>query len=336
MTPSTILLTDSTLRDGNHALSHQLNKEQLKEYSRAADSAGLWAIEVGHGNGLGSSSLQVGMANLTDEEMLKIARSQIKKSKLCVHVIPGFATINRDLSMAIDQGVDIFRIASHCTEADITRNHIEFCRKKDKIVYGVLMMSHMADWQTLVSEAKKIESYGALGIILMDSAGSYTPDEVREKIQRILEEVSIPVGFHAHQNLGLGVSNSLTAVDAGAVFIDGCARGIGAGAGNTPIELLVAIFQKLNRHTGVDLKKICLAADYAENYILTDIPRISSANISSGLNGVFSGFLKPVNRISKDLGIDPSDVFDELGKRKVVAGQEDIILEVANDLLKKN
>jgi 4-hydroxy 2-oxovalerate aldolase len=325
----TVLISDPTLRDGNHAIAHQLSADQIAAYCKAADAAGVPIVEVGHGNGLGASSLQVGEAALDDGTMLACARSNLKSSKLGVHVIPGFATIERDLKPALDYGVDVIRVASHCTEADITERHIRFCRAQGKTVFGVLMMSHMADEEVLCSEASKMQDYGAEAIVLMDSAGNYLPSDVTRKVGYLAANLSISVGFHAHNNLGLGIANSIAAFEAGAAILDGCARGFGAGAGNAQLEVLVAVLQRMGIETGIDLYKILDAADLAEEKLMKEIPAIKSTSIVSGLAGVFSGFLKPVLRVAKELAIDPRDVFFELGKRKVVAGQEDIIIEVA-------
>ena len=327
-----VLISDPTLRDGNHAVSHQLSVDNIIKYCDIADVAGVPIVEVGHGNGLGASSLQVGLAAIDDKTMLTTAREHLKASKLAVHVIPGFATIERDIKPAIEYGVDVFRVASHCTEADITERHIDFCRNQGKTVFGVLMMSHMADRQLLAEEAMKMQTYGAEAVILMDSAGNYLPGDVKEKVSCLVDILSIPVGFHAHNNLGMAIANSVAAIDSGAAILDGCARGFGAGAGNAQLEVLIAVLHRMNYQTGIDLYKILDAGDLAERELMKAIPTISSTSIVSGLSGVFSGFLKPVNRISKEFSVDPRDVFFELGRRKVVAGQEDIIIEVAKEL----
>lgn len=327
-----ILVSDPTLRDGNHAVSHQLGIEQIAAYCRAADAAGVPIVEVGHGNGLGASSLLVGEAAIDDKTMLTVARKYLKNSKLGIHAIPGFATIERDLKPALDYGVDIFRIASHCTEADITERHIHFCRTEGKTVFGVLMMSHMVGKETLAEEARKMQEYGAEGIILMDSAGNYLPFNVTEKITYLLNNLNIPVGFHAHNNLGMGIANSIAAVEAGAAIVDGCSRGFGAGAGNAQLEVLVTVLIKMGYETGIDLYKVLDASDLAEKELMKVVPTISSTSIVSGMSGVFSGFLNPVNRAARDFFVDPRDIFFELGKRKVVAGQEDLIIEVAKEL----
>jgi 4-hydroxy 2-oxovalerate aldolase len=327
-----ILITDVTLRDGNHAISHKITKEQIALYAAAADAAGVPIVEVGHGNGLGASSLQVGESAIDDETMLRTARENLPHAKLGIHVIPGFATINKDLKKALDIGVDVVRVAAHCTETDITQRHINYVRDRGKEAYGVLMMSHMTSKETLVEECQKMESYGAEGVMIFDSAGAYLPAEVSERIKELKDNLQIPVGFHAHNNLGLGIANSIAAAGAGASMIDGSARGFGAGSGNAQLEVLVAVLEKMGYSTDIDLYKLLDAADIAENKLVKEIPRIKSLSIVSGLAGVFSGFSKPVERISKEYNVDPRDVFFELGRRQVVAGQEDIIIDVVAKL----
>ena len=324
-----ILISDPTLRDGNHAVRHQISQENFAAYCSAADAAGVPIVEVGHGNGLGASSMLVGECALTDETILETARANLPRSKLAIHAIPGFCTIQRHVAMAMEHGVDVFRIAAHCTEADITQRHIEYVRKHGKEVYGVLMMSHMASPEMLADEARTMAAYGAEGLIIMDSAGTYLPADVTRRISTLMDALDIPVGFHAHNNLGMGVANSVAAVEAGATIIDGSARGFGAGAGNAQLEVLVAVFQQMGLETGIDLYKMLDAADLAEKVLVKSMPYISSTSIVSGLSGVFSGFIRPVNSIGAELGIDPRDIFFELGRRNAVAGQESLILEVA-------
>jgi len=327
-----LIISDLTLRDGNHALQHQLSLDQVSSYCKSIDEVGIDVIEVGHGNGLGASSLQVGISKFSDEQLLTTARESLKRSKLGVHVIPGFATIKNDLSMAVDLGVDVFRIACHCSEADLTRRHIEFCRDNGKDVFGVLMMSHMLDSKELALQAQKMESYGAEGVIFMDSSGHFLPEDVTERDHRLKELTTSAIGFHAHNNLGMSVANSLAAVNAGASLIDGCAKGFGAGAGNTPIEVLVAILKSKGIVGDIDIDKLLYATDLAREEIINFPSEISSLSVVSGLSGVFSGFLKPVLSISNELDVNPNAVFRELGRLKAVAGQEDLIYEVANSI----
>jgi 4-hydroxy 2-oxovalerate aldolase len=327
-----IRISDPTLRDGNHAVGHQLSAENIASYCKVADAAGIAIVEIGHGNGLGASSLQLGEAKTSDHLALTTARENLNQSKLGIHVIPGFATIERDLKHAFSIGVDVVRVASHCSEADICERHISFSRGEGVEVWGCLMMSHMISPTMLLEQARKMESYGAEGVVFMDSSGHFMPEDVRIRVDTLVNGLGIAVGFHGHNNLGLAIANSISAADAGATLLDACARGFGAGAGNTQLEVLVAVLDRLNYNTGIDLYKILDAADLAEELLMNEMPTIKSVSVVSGLAGVFSGFMKPVARISKEFKVDPRDVFFELGRRKIVAGQEDIILEVAKEL----
>ena len=329
-----IIVTDPTLRDGSHACSHQISEEQLLKYASAADQTGVDYIEIGHGNGLGASSLQLGENLIEESRMLSPARSVIKKSKMSVHLMPGFATIEREIKQAIELGVDLFRVGSHCTEADITMRHIGHLRNHGKEVWGILMMTHMASKEILLEEAQKMQSYGAQAIIIMDSAGAFLPNDVQSKIGHLVTNLLVPVGFHAHNNLGLSVANSLTAINVGATIVDATGCGFGAGAGNTPIELLAAAMHQLKIDSNLNLYKVLDAADVAKELFAKNLPFSNSVTIVSGLAGVFSGFAKPVQRIANEMKLDARDIFFELGRRKVVGGQEDLILEVANDLAK--
>ncbi|WP_035238792.1 4-hydroxy-2-oxovalerate aldolase [Desulfobacter vibrioformis] len=330
-----LIINDATLRDGSHALLHQLTSEQVELYCNKIDKSGVDIVEVGHGNGLGASSLQVGESLTPDRVLLQAARKSLKNSKLGVFVVPGFATIEKDLKPAIDIGADVFRIVSHCTEADTTEPHIKFCKKNGKTVFGVLLMCHMLEAEPLCQEALKMQDYGAEGIILMDSAGYSLPEDVKTKVSYLVENLSVPVGFHAHNNLGMAIANSLEAVKSGALIIDATARGFGAGAGNAQIEALAAVFQRRKEiNSSLNLYELLDAADIAEKFIINSMPHTSSINIASGLAGVFSGFEKHVVRISEEFEVDPKDIFFELGKRKILAGQEDMIINVANDLAK--
>ena len=333
---SRITIHDVTLRDGNHAVAHQLSVEQIISYATAANAAGVPIVEVGHGNGLGASSLQVGISAIDDERMLTEAKKCLTTSKLAIHDMPGFATIKRDLGKSLELGVDVVRVAAHCTEADVTQRHISFVRAKGKEAIGALMMSHMASPDVLLVEAQKMESYGAEGVVIYDSAGAYLPAQVKERISLLVGKLNIPVGFHAHNNLGMGIANAIVAVESGATIIDGSARGFGAGAGNAQVEVIVAVLNKMGYETGIDLYKLLDTADLAERDLMKEIPRVKSLSVISGMAGVFSGFSKPVERISKEYGVDPRDVFFELGRRQVVGGQEDIIIEVAADLATKS
>jgi len=273
------------------------------------------------------------VASHTDEKMIKTARTNLKNTKLCIHAIPGLATLKKHIIPAIDLGVDIFRIASHCTEATVTKTHIEYLKNLNKTVYGVLMMSALADTKTLVEEAKKMESYGADAIIIMDSTGTYIPSEVEERIKALLDNLKIKIGFHGHNNLGLAIMNSVVAAQSGADIIDVCIRGFGAGAGNTQLEIIIPVLHKYNFYTPIDFQKVIVEADLVMDYLVKNTPIPTPINILTGLNRLFSGFEKPIIKASKLNNIEYSSLIFELGARKLVAGQEDLIYQIA-DLMK--
>ncbi|MGQ4004864.1 4-hydroxy-2-oxovalerate aldolase [Francisellaceae bacterium CB300] len=327
-----IIISDPTLRDGNHAIKHKITLANIEEYALNIDLAGIDIVEVGHGNGLGASSLQLGKSLYSDREMLKVARKHLKNTKLGIHIIPGFGCIDRDLRLGVDEGVDVVRVASHCTEADTTKNHILYARQAGCEVYGVLMMSHMASAHKLLEEALKMESYGAQGIVIMDSAGFYLMSDVKARIELLVKNLSIPVGFHGHNNMGLAVANSLVAVEAGASIIDGTICGFGAGAGNTPLEIIVAVLKRSKYDININLDKILDAAEAVSQTFVKEYPKVSPLSLVSGLTGVFSGFAKPVEKAANEFNVNSRDIFYELAKMKVVAGQEDLIIEVAKKL----
>jgi 4-hydroxy 2-oxovalerate aldolase len=329
-----ITITDSSLRDGNHAVKHTINLDQIKRYCQFADSAKIPIVEVGHGNGLGASSLLIGQSPYSDREILSVARENLKTSKLGIHIIPGIATVKKDIEPAIDLGVDVFRIATHCTEATLSKSHIEYLKSKDKTVLGVLMMSALADIKTLVENAKIMEEYGAEAVIIMDSTGTYLPSDVYERIGALKDNLKIDIGFHAHDNLGLATANSLAAVVEGATYIDACIRGFGAGAGNAHLEMLIPVLEKSGYEIGIDFQKVIIEADKVMDYLVPNAPVSTPVNVLTGLNRLFSGFEKPIIKASKLYGIEYSSLIFELGNRKLVAGQEDLILEVAQKLKK--
>lgn len=320
-------INDVTLRDGNHAVSHSIDLKLIEKYCKTIDAGGLYSVEVGHGNGLGASSLQVGLCAEKDVDMLTVARANLKNTRLCVHTIPSFATINKNLNAAINIGVDIFRVGTHCTEADVTERHINYLKSKNKEVYGALMMIHMTDFDTILSECKKIESYGADGVVLMDSVGHFTNDEVFSLVTKLKEGLSFEIGFHAHNNLGMAINNSMDALKAGAGILDGSAFGLGAGAGNAQLEVLLAVLNKNGYN--YSLKPVVECANLIRARFPNDMPRIDESSLFSGLYGVFSGFKKHVQRIALQYNLNEHDIWYELGKNNVIAGQEDLIVDIA-------
>jgi 4-hydroxy 2-oxovalerate aldolase len=326
-----IIITDSSLRDGNHSVKHTISLDSIEKYCQFADKAGIPIVEVGHGNGLAASSLLIGKSPNTDKEMLITAKKYLKNSKLGIHTIPGLSTID-DAMAAADYGVDVFRVATHCTEATLSKSHIEYLAKAGKEVYGVLMMSALISADELVEQAKIMESYGAQAIIIMDSTGTYLPSDVQERVLKLKAYTNMKVGFHAHNNLGCAVANSLIAVESGADMIDACIRGFGAGAGNAPLELILPVFEKSGFSTGINFEETIKEADRVMDYLVPSAPITTPINILTGLTRLFSGFEKPIVKASKLYGIEYSSLIFELGSRKLVAGQEDLILEVAQKL----
>lgn len=326
-----IIITDSSLRDGNHSVKHTISLDSIEKYCQFAERVGIPIVEVGHGNGLAASSLLIGKSPNTDKEMLTTAKKYLKNSKLGIHTIPGLSTID-DAMAAADYGVDIFRVATHCTEATLSKSHIEYLAKAGKEVYGVLMMSALITADELVEQAKIMESYGAQAIIIMDSTGTYLPIDVQERVSKLKAYTNMKVGFHAHNNLGCAVANSLVAAESGADMIDACIRGFGAGAGNAPLELILPVFEKSGFSTGISFEETIKEADRVMDYLVPSAPITTPINILTGLTRLFSGFEKPIIKASKLYGVEYSSLIFELGNRKLVAGQEDLIIEVAQKL----
>lgn len=326
-----VVLHDATLRDGQHAIRHQLGAEQLRAYAEAANRARVPVVEVGHGNGLGASSLQIGRARLEDDAMLSTVREALTQARMGVFIVPGWGT-GKDIRKAAGHGVDVVRVAAHCTEATLTRRHLGLVRELGLEAQAVLLMSHMADPGRLGEECARAVGYGAQAVGIMDSAGHYLPHDVGERIGAIVEAVDVPVIFHGHNNLSMAVGNSVAAVEAGATIIDACARGFGAGAGNTQLEVVAAVLHRMGHHTGIDLRALLHAADLAQERLMDGPPTIDSVSLTSGLSGVFSGFKLSVLAAAAAAGVDPMDVFAELGRRQVVAGQEDLIGDVVQHL----
>ncbi len=326
-----VVVHDPTLRDGQHAVRHQLGVAALRGYAEAADAAGVPVVEVGHGNGLGASSLQVGRAAVSDDLMLSTVREALRHSKMGVFMLPGWGT-SEDLRKAIAHGADVIRIGVHCTETSLAERHLGFLAEAGAEAHCVLMMSHMASPAELAEHAALAVGHGARGVGIMDSAGHFLPRDVSERIGAITAAVDVPVIFHGHNNLGMAVANSVAAAEAGAGIIDACARGFGAGAGNTQLEVVVPVLERTGFSTGIDLYALLDAAEFAERELMPAPPVTDSLSIVSGLAGVFSGFKHQVLTASRRAGVDPRDVFFELGRRQAIAGQEDLILDVVAEL----
>jgi 4-hydroxy-2-oxovalerate aldolase len=329
-----INIIDTTLRDGSHAVSHQYTLEQVEDIAAGLDGAGMHYIEVSHGDGLSGSSQNYGWALYSDEDRLKAASKAIKRGNLTVLLLPGIGTVE-DLEMAIRNGAKAARVATHVTEADIAEQHIKLSKKLGLKTFGFLMMSHMVSKEKVLEQAKLLESYGSDVIYMADSAGAMLPDEVREKIDVLKNELSVPVGFHAHDNLGLAIANDLAAIDAGATYLDSSLRGLGAGAGNAQTEVLIGVLEKYGCFTGIDFYKITDVAEEILAPIMNRPQIIDKAALMLGYAGVYSSFLIHTERASKRFDLDPRDILVELGRRGMVGGQEDMIIDVAYELSQK-
>ncbi|NGY05715.1 4-hydroxy-2-oxovalerate aldolase [Solimonas terrae] len=325
-----IKVHDMSLRDGMHPKRHQITIEQMKSIARGLDEAGCPLIEVTHGDGLGGASVNYGFPAATDEEYLRAVIPLLKKAKVSALLLPGIGTVDH-LRMAADCGVTTIRVATHCTEADVSEQHINLGRKMGLDTVGFLMMAHMIEPAQLVEQALLMESYGANCIYATDSAGYMLPDDVTARIALLREKLKpeTEIGFHGHHNLSMGVANSIAAVAAGARRIDCACGGMGAGAGNTPMEVFVAVCNRMGIETGVDVFKI---SDVAEDLVtpIMDFPvRIDRNSLTLGYAGVYSSFLLFARRAEAKYGIPAREILLELGRQKMVGGQEDMIEDTA-------
>lgn len=325
-----IKLHDMCLRDGMHPKRHQITLEQMKTIARGLDEAGVPLIEVTHGDGLGGASVNYGFPLHTDEEYLTAVIGTVKRAKVSALLLPGIGTVEH-LRMAKDLGVATLRVATHCTEADVSEQHIALSRRLGLDTVGFLMMAHMLDPAKLVEQALLMESYGANCIYCTDSAGYMLPADVTARIALLRERLKpdTEIGFHGHHNLAMGIANSIAAVEAGAVRIDGSAAGLGAGAGNTPLEVFNAVCDRMGIATGVDVMRL---ADVAEDLVtpIMDTPiRIDRDSLVLGYAGVYSSFLLFAKRAAAKYGVSSADILIEMGRMKTVGGQEDMIEDVA-------
>jgi 4-hydroxy-2-oxovalerate/4-hydroxy-2-oxohexanoate aldolase len=325
-----IKVHDMSLRDGMHPKRHQITIEQMRSIARGLDAAGVPLIEVTHGDGLGGASVNYGFPAATDEEYLRAVIPELKQAKVSALLLPGIGTVDH-LKMAADCGVHTIRVATHCTEADVSEQHIALSRKMGLDTVGFLMMAHMVEPQKILEQALLMESYGANCLYVTDSAGYMLPHDVSARIALLRDKLKpeTEIGFHGHHNLSMGVANSIAAVEAGARRIDGACGGLGAGAGNTPTEVFVAVCNRMGIETGVDVFK---ASDVAEDLIqpILDFPiRIDRNALTLGYAGVYSSFLLFAQRAEKRYGISAREILLELGRRKMVGGQEDMIEDAA-------
>lgn len=328
-----IQLVDTTMRDGSHAVSHSYTKEQVREIAAALDSSGVSIIEVSHGDGLAGSSINYGFSKTRDIELIKEASNVVKHAKLGALLLPGIGTI-RDLKEAYENGVRAVRIATHVTEADIAIQHIRAAKGMGMFTAGFLMMVHMASPEKILEQAKIFEENGVDYINLADSAGHLLPEEVEERIGLLKDKLSVPIGFHAHNNMGLAVANSLAAIKAGASYIDGTLRGLGAGAGNCQIEVLTAVMERMGIACDARLDSLLDVSERIEK-VMQSSPGIDTDSLMLGYAGVYSSFLLHAKRAASRFGIQTKDILIELGKRGMVGGQEDMIVDVAYQISKQ-
>lgn len=324
------------MRDGMHPIRHQYSTQQIEDIAIALDKAKVDAIEISHGDGLAGGSFNYGFGAHSDWEWLEGIADKLSHSKLTALLIPGIGTID-DLKKAKDLGVTSVRIATHSTEADISRQHIQAARKMDMDVSGFLMMAHMNTPEKLAEQAKLMEDYGALCVYVTDSAGALLMDGVKKRIEAFKDVLSAEteIGIHCHHNLSLGVANTIVAMEAGATRLDASLAGMGAGAGNCPLEVLIAVLNKLGAKHNSDLFQLMDIADDVIRPLQERPVQVDRETLSLGYAGVYSSFLLHSERAARKYGLDTRAILNELGKRNMVGGQEDMIVDVALDMVRQ-
>ncbi len=331
-----VIINDVTLRDGMHAIRHQYSTDQIAELTRAIDDSGADIIEATHGDGLGGSSIQYGFSKETEEDIIKTAVANAKNAKIGVLLLPGIGVIEH-LERAHGWGAQVARVATHCTEADVSEQHIKKAVELGMDTVGFLMMSHRTTPENLLEEAKKMESYGAGTIYVVDSAGALTMDDTRKRMSIFKENLnsSTKIGFHGHNNLSLGVANSIVAIEEGADRIDASLAGMGAGAGNTATEQLVAVMNRMDIDHNLDLYKTMDAAENLMKPMMERPVQIDRLSLTLGYTGVYSSFLLFAERAGKEYGVDARDILTRISEMGAVGGQEDWIIGVAQELAKE-
>lgn len=331
-----VILHDMCLRDGMHAKKEQISVEQMVKVARALDDAGMPYIQVTHGAGLGGNSLQHGFALASNEEYISAVAEVVKQSVISVLLLPGLGTM-KELKSAYEAGARSVHVATHCTEADTSPQHIAFARELGMDTTGFLMMAHLNDAKGLAEEGKKMESYGANTVYITDSAGFMLPEDVTERVSALRDvlDPNTEIGFHGHNNLGMGNANSIAAIAAGASRIDGSVGGLGAGAGNTPLESFAACCERMGIETGIDLFKLMDIAEEIIFPMMEHIVRVDRESLTLGYAGVYSTFLLHAKRAAERFGVPARDILVELGRKKMIGGQEDMIQDTAMTMAKE-